>query len=82
MNAITRHFLDDLARRADLAATATGGGRSYRFAATATPTVVLALVQAVEAIQDLCDRTAPADVSVSPQVLQQALDQTLATLAA
>jgi hypothetical protein len=78
VTATTRRFLEELARRADLATT-TGTGRAYRFAATATPTVVLALVQAVDAVQHLCDST---DALVPTQTLQQIIDDAFLTLAA
>ena len=75
MTTLTRQFLDQLARRADLATTGPGG--AYRFAATATPTVVLALVQAVDAVEHLCEST---EVPVCPQTLRQVIDEALCTL--
>jgi hypothetical protein len=55
----TRQRLRELARCAALAVPGARVGRSYRFAAVATPDVVLALVQAVDAIQGLCETDAP-----------------------
>jgi hypothetical protein len=77
MTETTRQTLTELARHAGLAASAAGGGRAYRFAATATPDVVLALVNALDAVDRLCDGS---DTAVSRDRLKQAIDSALGVL--
>jgi len=76
MTETARQTLTDLARHAGLAASAAGSGRAYRFAATATPDVVLALVNALDAVERLCD----SETAVSRERLMQAIDGALCAL--
>jgi len=78
MNPTLHQFLHQLAGKAAVAAASPGPGRAYRFSATATPRVVLALLEAVDAADQLC-QTQPH--SVCSAALRRVLEQALAPVA-